>query len=113
MASCSSKKPAAFTRERRRKRDYKLKLQVFFIWAMLILIHMPLSSCKHHHNNHHHHHHPSSVSSSRKTMFFKAAQPQFHAASSQPPVGATGEEGDSVFDEDKRIIHTGPNPLHN
>lgn len=40
-------------------------------------------------------------------MFFKATHAQ----------GVSGEEGNNnnnnVFDEDKRIIHTGPNPLHN
>ncbi|KAL8258256.1 hypothetical protein R6Q59_030297 [Mikania micrantha] len=105
---CSSKKPAGTTRGRRRKSCFDLKFHLFFIWVVLILTHLPLSYGLHHH--HHHHHRRSSLPSSRKAMFFKTAQPQFHAdvsTSNQPPVGA------AVFDEDKRIIHTGPNPLHN
>lgn len=50
-------------------------------------------------------------------MHFKAASPQlFHAAvsaSNQPQAREKEAGNNTVFDEDKRIIHTGPNPLHN
>ncbi|KAK9063686.1 hypothetical protein SSX86_017557 [Deinandra increscens subsp. villosa] len=110
MAQCSSKIKIAARRSGRRP-----KFHIFFIWVMLILTHLSFSSGHHHH--HHHHHRSSSLPSSRKAMVFKK---QFHAAnvtvSSQPPVGKSAngdQEANNVFDEDKRIIHTGPNPLHN
>ncbi|KAG2701472.1 hypothetical protein I3843_06G042900 [Carya illinoinensis] len=40
--------------------------------------------------------------------------PLFHAPSSTPvQVSATNGEPDTLYEDDKRIIHTGPNPLHN
>ena len=47
----------------------------------------------------------------RKARFFET---QFHASPSQdqPSSIDKGDPG-AVYEDDKRIIHTGPNPLHN
>ncbi|KAI3733846.1 hypothetical protein L6452_13304 [Arctium lappa] len=106
MAQVFSPKKAAAAATRRSGRrinrsDSDPRFQLFLIWVILILTdHLPPSSA-------HHHHHRSSVSSSRKAMLFRTSPPQLHAAvvsaPNQPP---SGQEG-NVYDEDKRIIHTG------
>lgn len=110
MAQVSPKKASA-ERRRRTRSDSNSTFQLFLIGFILILTHLPPLSAHHHH----HHHHRSSVSSSRKAMLFKTQPPEHSGVVSAPiqsPLGASGEEG-NVYDEDKRIIHTGPNPLHN
>ncbi|MFS7993052.1 hypothetical protein Hanom_Chr12g01089551 [Helianthus anomalus] len=103
MAQISSKK-APTTRGRRRSGSNP-NFQLFIIWVIIVILTLLPPSSGHHHHHHHRHNHQSSVSSIRKDMLFKTRQPhEFHAA---------GKEGSIVFDEDKRIIHTGPNPLHN
>ncbi|KAL7587565.1 hypothetical protein Lser_V15G37229 [Lactuca serriola] len=109
MAQVSPKKASA-ERRRRTRSDSNSTFQLFLIGFILILTHLPPLSA-----HHHHHHHRSSVSSSRKAMLFKTQPPEHSGVVSAPiqsPLGASGEEG-NVYDEDKRIIHTGPNPLHN
>ncbi|GMY18616.1 CLAVATA3/ESR (CLE)-related protein 16-like [Fagus crenata] len=42
--------------------------------------------------------------------------PLFHAPSSSISPGqavATNGDSDTIYGDDKRVIHTGPNPLHN
>ncbi|KAI3729306.1 hypothetical protein L6452_17960 [Arctium lappa] len=72
------------------------RIPLFLIWVILISTHLPPSSAAHDHRHH-------STPSSRKAVFFKTARSQFHA-----PAGEGG-----LYDEDKRLVHTGPNPLHN
>lgn len=47
----------------------------------------------------------------RKARFFET---WFHAPPSQDqPLDIGKGDPDTVYEDDKRIIHTGPNPLHN
>ncbi|KAI3763634.1 hypothetical protein L2E82_13624 [Cichorium intybus] len=88
----------------KRRKDSTPSPVLFLIWLLLVFTHLPRSTANHH----------GSVVSSRKAKFFQTALPQFHAAglvSGEPNFG--GAEKGSIYDEDKRIIHTGPNPLHN
>ncbi|CAN8239274.1 unnamed protein product [Cochlearia groenlandica] len=48
------------------------------------------------------------VSPSRKTMVY--ATTTFHRPLSKEE---EEEEDDNIYGEDKRVVHTGPNPLHN
>ncbi|KAJ6431709.1 hypothetical protein OIU84_019064 [Salix udensis] len=48
----------------------------------------------------------------RKARFFETES--FHASPNiDQPVNIDGGDSDSVYEEDKRIVYTGPNPLHN
>ncbi|CAH1414151.1 unnamed protein product [Lactuca virosa] len=94
----------AKTRRTRRRTDSNPRIPLFVIWVILISTQLPSSSPAHHH----HHHHHDSIPSSRKAEFFRTAAPHFHAAARSRAAG----EG-NLYDEDKRLVHTGPNPLHN
>ncbi|KAI3502539.1 hypothetical protein L1887_30669 [Cichorium endivia] len=91
----------AKTRCTRRRTDTYPRIPLFFIWVILISTHLPPSSAAHHH-------HHDLIPSSRTAVFSRTAAPQFHATAGSR---ATGEG--NLYDEDKRLVHTGPNPLHN
>ncbi|XVF43618.1 hypothetical protein PTKIN_Ptkin02bG0054700 [Pterospermum kingtungense] len=48
----------------------------------------------------------------RKARFFDTAN-SFQAPSSSVQVAGNEGDPDTVYGDDKRIVHTGPNPLHN
>ncbi|KZV19538.1 Clavata3/esr-related 16 [Dorcoceras hygrometricum] len=56
---------------------------------------------------------PVKWSPARKSRFFKTAS--YHARTSGPSSQMAGihPKNDDFYDEEKRLIHTGPNPLHN
>ncbi|KAL7181343.1 hypothetical protein ACSBR1_040264 [Camellia fascicularis] len=93
----------ATTRTRRRRSRHFVRatnLAVFFFWVIFISSHLCLSSAKH-----------GSVAR------FSGPVNSFHSASRPAPVmGSNGGDRDSdgtVYGEDDRVVHTGPNPLHN
>ncbi|KAG5236802.1 CLAVATA3/ESR (CLE)-related protein [Salix suchowensis] len=49
----------------------------------------------------------------RKARFFETES--FHASPNmdQPVNNIDGGDSDSLYEDDKRIVYTGPNPLHN
>ncbi|CAK9154751.1 unnamed protein product [Ilex paraguariensis] len=55
----------------------------------------------------------SGQSPARKTRVFGTVP--VHAASIPPThlSGTDDDDSDDIYDDDKRIVHTGPNPLHN
>ncbi|XAR63644.1 hypothetical protein NMG60_11023662 [Bertholletia excelsa] len=73
---------------------------VFFFWVALIFTQLCLSCAVRHH---------IAPSAPRKARFFGAAANSVHPATS--PTQFAGD--DSVYREAKRLVHTGPNPLHN
>lgn len=60
---------------------------------------------------------PSHWSPARKARFFHTQSSSHHARTSRTNderiAGSGGHGTDDVFQDDKRIVHTGPNPLHN
>ncbi|KAI3811982.1 hypothetical protein L1987_16682 [Smallanthus sonchifolius] len=85
---------------KRRKTYSNPRVHLLFIWFILITTHLPQSSADHHRHD--------SIPSGQKALFFGNASLQFHPPTRSRPAG----EGD-LYDEDKRQVHTGPNPLHN
>ncbi|KAK4842768.1 hypothetical protein QYF36_027384 [Acer negundo] len=74
-----------------------------FIWVILIFSQLSLVFALLHHDQ-------SIKSPPRKARFFHSTDDNdesFHA----PP--NMEKDPDSLYEDDKRIIHTGPNPLHN
>ncbi|PKI57289.1 hypothetical protein CRG98_022328 [Punica granatum] len=59
-------------------------------------------------------HAPLYPPSSRKSRFFSTVS-VVHMPTSSPPLAGPSVDPDpnKLYEEDKRIIHTGPNPLHN
>ncbi|WCJ33560.1 CLAVATA3/ESR-RELATED 16 [Euphorbia peplus] len=58
----------------------------------------------------------SSRSLPRKVRVLATTESFFHSSSSSAAPSPSSVEGDpesNVYEDDKRIIHTGPNPLHN
>ncbi|XP_076895453.1 CLAVATA3/ESR (CLE)-related protein 16-like [Bidens hawaiensis] len=90
----------ATTRCRGRKGYTNPRMLLFvMIWVILIIA-TPSSAV---------HRHPKTVPSGGKAAFFRTASPKFHATARSRKAG----EDDDLYDEDKRLVHTGPNPLHN
>ncbi|KAJ0455148.1 hypothetical protein HanIR_Chr15g0747931 [Helianthus annuus] len=85
------------TRSKRNTTYSNPRMQLILIWVILIATHLPPSSAVHRHHD--------SLPFGGKAVFFKTASPQLHATapSRQRQAG----------EEDKRLVHTGPNPLHN
>uniref|UniRef100_A0A5B7AUJ8 Putative Clavata3/esr-related 16 n=1 Tax=Davidia involucrata TaxID=16924 RepID=A0A5B7AUJ8_DAVIN len=93
-------------RTRRRIRNVRAKIAVFFFWVILIFTQLCLSSAEHNDIGR------SSRSPARNARFFNTASS--HAASSPPQFDGSGDnDSDTLYGEDKRLVHTGPNPLHN
>ncbi|KAK1437677.1 hypothetical protein QVD17_03473 [Tagetes erecta] len=75
-------------------------VQFLFIWVILMATHLPPSSA-----DHRRHDPPPSA---QKAVFFKPESLYFHPAARSRSPGKN-----DLYDEDKRMVHTGPNPLHN
>ncbi|ESR61476.1 CLAVATA3/ESR (CLE)-related protein 16 [Citrus sinensis] len=95
----------------RRRRCAGAKAASFFFWVILIFSLLGLLCALHDDETG-----TYSSFSARKTRSFNT-ESTFHA----PPPSISGllvdteadNPGSSVYEDDKRIIHTGPNPLHN
>ncbi|CAN7044107.1 hypothetical protein BRARA_K00778 [Brassica rapa] len=98
------------TRRRRRKRAAP---STMLLWGILIFGQFGLSSSSVLSSPHQYHH--QSYPSSRK------AGPFHETSSTQSPSTSLSftdphreeENRDDVYKDDKRLVHTGPNPLHN
>ncbi|MFS8032933.1 hypothetical protein Hanom_Chr17g01563531 [Helianthus anomalus] len=86
---------------KRRKTYSNPRVHLLFIWIILIATRLPPSSANHHR-------HYSIPNSGRKAVLFITASPQFHPEARSRPAGES-----DLYDEDKRLVRTGPNPLHN
>lgn len=86
------------TRRRRKRSHNTARVAVFFLWVILIFTN--LSSCSSH-----------SGTSSRKTQFLDKSVSSGGLSPSTSPVDKKGT--DKLYGEEERIVHTGPNPLHN
>ncbi|GMI87641.1 CLAVATA3/ESR-RELATED 16 [Hibiscus trionum] len=73
---------------------------LFFFWIILILSQLGLHSAVHENQQ-------SFMSPPRKARFNSDSNAHFHGPPSSSSPQFTGNE------DDKRIVHTGPNPLHN
>ncbi|KAF2305511.1 hypothetical protein GH714_006074 [Hevea brasiliensis] len=79
---------------------------VFFLWVLLILGQLGLFYAVHEETG------KLVKSLPRKVRFLETQS--FHASPSQVQSSVDIEgDSDTVYADDKRIIHTGPNPLHN
>ncbi|MFS8017952.1 hypothetical protein Hanom_Chr15g01386401 [Helianthus anomalus] len=92
------------TRSKRNTTYSNPRMQLILIWVILISTHLPPSSAVHRHHD--------SLPLGGKAVFFKTASPQLHATARSRQRQA-GEGDNNLYDEDKRLVHTGPNPLHN
>ncbi|EOY00992.1 Clavata3/esr-related 16, putative [Theobroma cacao] len=86
-----------------RSRCSVARAALFFLWIIFIFSQFGLHFAVHEEAGHQYFRSPP-----RKARFFDTAS--FHAPSS-----SVGNEGDpdTLYGDDKRIVHTGPNPLHN
>ncbi|KAG7558400.1 hypothetical protein ISN45_Aa05g000620 [Arabidopsis thaliana x Arabidopsis arenosa] len=108
MEACVGNEQDIRRRTRRRKRPPPTT--AVFFWGILIFAQFSVSSSALFAP--HHYHHPSLP---------RKAGPFHELASFQPPKASmsfTGqrreeENRDDVYKDDKRLVHTGPNPLHN
>nr|KJB50370.1 hypothetical protein B456_008G167000 [Gossypium raimondii] len=80
------------------------KVAVFFLWIMLFFSQLGLHFAVHKQGSRHSFQFIRSPPP--RKVWFSGAANSFHAPSSSPHL--PGNEGD-----EKRIVHTGPNPLHN
>ena len=117
-------------RERERTKERRLcgaKATIFFLWVILVFALISLFLSIHNESS------SSSNSSSgsrRSSQLIRPPTPPprrerrsfsrslFHApsrtiAATQPKFVATNSDPDTFYEDDKRVIHTGPNPLHN
>lgn len=99
-------------RRRRRRRALTTTTTIVFFWGILIFAQFGLSSSALSPDQYHYQSYPSAP---------RKAGP-FHEMSSlhapKASVSFTGprreeENRDDLYKDDKRIVHTGPNPLHN
>ncbi|XP_010513874.1 PREDICTED: CLAVATA3/ESR (CLE)-related protein 16-like [Camelina sativa] len=102
------------SRRRRRRRGLTTTSTVFF-WGILIFARFGLSSSALSPDQYRHQPYPSAPP--RKAGPFHETTSSFRApkASSVSFTGPRREEEnrDDVYKDDKRLVHTGPNPLHN
>lgn len=77
------------------------RINIFVLLVILIFGHLCTTSSAKHVNSG-----PSSWTLSRKARGFQTVS--VHAAATLSP-----SELEAVYSDDKRLIHTGPNPLHN
>lgn len=102
-------------RERERTRERRVSLAragILLLWVMLVfalivtLFFSINNETKNNNNNH------SNIRLLRQRTFNKALLS--HAPSKQRTrARSTTNVGDPLYGDDKRLIHTGPNPLHN
>lgn len=78
-------------------RTKRRRYAIFFIWVILIFSQFSLFSAE------------KSLSTPRKARIFGTAS--VHGLASSPD--KLDEDPDMLYGEEKRLVHTGPNPLHN
>ncbi|KAM7463442.1 hypothetical protein LguiA_031563 [Lonicera macranthoides] len=91
-------------RRRRICKNATARIAIFILVAVFIF-NQQLCSCsakRHHHN---------SGPSSRKAQFFKTVSS--YRAFYSPSSLIIEDQDKNLYGEDKRVVHTGPNPLHN
>lgn len=98
--------PTEGARRTRRRRHPGARTAVFFLWVILIFAQLDLFFAFHDQTGR-----PIS-STARKARFFNGAT-RFHVVSSPAQFAGTVGDSNTLYGEDKRLIHTGPNPLHN
>ncbi|KAF5751837.1 hypothetical protein HS088_TW02G00856 [Tripterygium wilfordii] len=93
---------------------------VLLFWAIVLIFSHELSLCvvaDRHLHEHKTHGQGAVVKSQvpRKARLFKPAQLSSYAPAASPPpqLPVDIDPADMIYGDDKRIIHTGPNPLHN
>ena len=98
---------------RRRQRYDSSKAAAFFLGLLLIFPQFCLSSSAENNDDIA----PSHWSPARKARFFHKVSSSFHAASRTNNVNLgryhQNTSSDIIYGDDERIVHTGPNPLHN
>ncbi|XAR72243.1 hypothetical protein NMG60_11018815 [Bertholletia excelsa] len=93
----------------RRSRDVPAKFAIFFFWVILILSQLLPSGANGQDGNGR-----SSQNAPRKARFFHSDNSAHTVTGWAWFVGSDGKDlGGSSYEEDKRSVHTGPNPLHN
>ncbi|KAJ4888492.1 CLAVATA3/ESR (CLE)-related protein 16 [Raphanus sativus] len=97
------------TKRRRRRRAAP---STMLLWGILFFAQFGLSSSSVLFPGQHHH---QSYRSSRKAGLFHERSSLQHPSNSVSFTGPPREEEnrDDVYKDDKRLVHTGPNPLHN
>ncbi|XVF02856.1 hypothetical protein REPUB_Repub04eG0210600 [Reevesia pubescens] len=83
---------------------------LFFLWIILIFSQLILHFALHEEASSTDH--QSFRSPPRKVRFFDNTA-SFHAPSSSSQFAENEGDPDTIYGDDKRIVHTGPNPLHN
>ncbi|KAF8090576.1 hypothetical protein N665_0472s0009 [Sinapis alba] len=98
-------------RDKRRKRRRRAAASTMFLWGILFFSQFCLSSSAISPDQHYHQPFPSprKVGRFHKTASF---QPPRASVSFMSP-RREEENIDDVYNDDKRLVHTGPNPLHN
>nr|GMD60140.1 CLAVATA3/ESR (CLE)-related protein 17-like [Ipomoea batatas]GMD68180.1 CLAVATA3/ESR (CLE)-related protein 17-like [Ipomoea batatas] len=95
--------PSGEGQRTRRKGSRSGKIAVFLVWFLML---SSSQLCTEAH----------SMIQSRKARFFSSnSDPNMgHAVGASSPSSVMKKNGsDKVYEDDKRIVHTGPNPLHN
>ncbi|GKV47435.1 hypothetical protein SLEP1_g54339 [Rubroshorea leprosula] len=86
-----------------RRRYGGVRAAIFLFWVILIFAELSLHEEKHHH-----------YTLPRKARGFLINSVSFHAPPPTPPEPPEAADApNTLYDDDKRVIHTGPNPLHN
>ncbi|KAE8022866.1 hypothetical protein FH972_008627 [Carpinus fangiana] len=85
---------------------------IFLLWVFLISTQIALYCAAAHEDT------GRFIRSPPRKERFSETTPLFHAPSSSAPAqqllgGAKNGDPDTLYGDDKRLIHTGPNPLHN
>uniref|UniRef100_A0A1J3HGZ5 CLAVATA3/ESR (CLE)-related protein 16 n=1 Tax=Noccaea caerulescens TaxID=107243 RepID=A0A1J3HGZ5_NOCCA len=99
-------------RRRRRRRAATNTASTVFLWGILIFAKFGLSSSSALSPDQYHY---QSSSSPRKAGPFHETVPFQSPKASTSFTGPRRQEEnrDDVYNDDKRLVHTGPNPLHN
>nr|GMD63353.1 CLAVATA3/ESR (CLE)-related protein 17 [Ipomoea batatas]GMD72439.1 CLAVATA3/ESR (CLE)-related protein 17 [Ipomoea batatas] len=94
--------PSGEGQRTRRKGSRSGKIAVFLVWFLML---SSSQLCTEAH----------SMIQSRKTRFFSSnSDPNMgHAVGASSSSSVKKNGSDKVYEDDKRIVHTGPNPLHN
>lgn len=93
---------------------------IFFFWVILIFSHLiSFSSAAKVHDKNGRLYPPSPPRKARFVETTKTTTTSFHAPISPPAnqpvndIDGGDPDSDTLYGDDKRIVHTGPNPLHN
>ncbi|KAG7563211.1 hypothetical protein ISN44_As10g000440 [Arabidopsis suecica] len=108
MEACVGNEQDIRRRTRRRKRPPPLTTAVFF-WGILIFSQFGVSSSALFAPDHYHPSLPRKAGPFHELASFQAPK----ASMSFTGQRREEENRDDVYKDDKRLVHTGPNPLHN